>query len=61
MGEQKLSGKVRDTGGWTNFLEEQLGTMKLSVPGPYTLTVQPQSMPHGAVMNLKAVALSPVP
>jgi alpha-L-fucosidase len=60
VGEKRVIGKVRDTGGWTNFTEEQLGTMELSAPGKYTLTVKPQSMPHGAVMNLQAVRLSPV-
>jgi hypothetical protein len=60
VGEKKVIGRVRDTGGWTNFTEEQLGTMELSSAGKYTLTVKPQSMPHGAVMNLKAIRLSPV-
>jgi alpha-L-fucosidase len=60
VGERKVIGTVRDTGGWTNFTEEQLGTMELSSPGKYTLTVKPQSMPHYAVMNLKAIQLRPV-
>ena len=60
LAENTVSGEVRPTGGWTNFTEEQLGAVELAAPGKYRLSVKPQSTPHGAVMNLKAVQLSPV-
>jgi alpha-L-fucosidase len=55
-----VSGEVRSTGGWTDFIEESLGPVNLASPGQYMLTVKPESMPHGAVMNLKSIQLSPV-
>jgi alpha-L-fucosidase len=60
VAKQKISGKVKDTGSWTNFFTEKLGTVKIQQPGTYYLSVKPESMPRGAVMNLKSVTLVPV-
>jgi alpha-L-fucosidase len=57
---QELAGKVKDTGGWTNFVTEKLGTVKIDRAGSYTLSVKPQKMPGSAVMNLQSVKLVPV-
>ncbi|MHC4692382.1 MAG: alpha-L-fucosidase [Planctomycetota bacterium] len=57
---QKISGKVKDTGSWTNFVTEKVGTLKIEKPGTYILSVKPETMPAGAVMNLKSVTLVPV-
>jgi alpha-L-fucosidase len=57
---QKLTGKVRDTGSWTNFVTEKLGKVKITNPGTYNLSVKPETMPGSAVMNLKSVTLVPV-
>ena len=60
VAKQKISGKVKDTGSWTNFVTEKVGTVKIEKPGTYNLSIKPESMPRGAVMNLKSVALVPV-
>ena len=57
---QELAAKVKDTGGWTNFITEKLGTVKIDRAGSYTLSVKPQKMPGSAVMNLQSVKLVPV-
>ena len=60
VGGQELAGIVKDTGGWTSFVTEKLGTVKITKPGTYNLSVKPKSMPRGAVMNLKSVTLIPI-
>jgi alpha-L-fucosidase len=60
VGAQELAGIVKDTGGWTSFVTEKLGTLKLTKAGTYTLSVKPKTMPSFAVMNLKSVTLIPV-
>jgi alpha-L-fucosidase len=60
VGGQELAGTVKDTGGWTSFVTEKLGTVKITKPGTYNLSVKPKSMPRGAVMNLKSVTLIPI-
>jgi alpha-L-fucosidase len=59
--KEKLSGKVEGTGEWTKFVSSKIGTLNLSTPGQLTLSVRPNTMPNGAVMNLKSVVLKPVP
>jgi len=60
VGGKTLNGTVRGTGDWTDFVTEELGTVELAAQGRYTLTVTPVRMPRGAVMNLRAIQLSPV-
>ena len=60
VAKQKISGKVKNTGSWTNFDTEKVGTLKIEKPGTYNLSVKPETMPSGAVMNLKSVTLVPV-
>ncbi len=57
---QELAGTVKDTGGWTSFVTEKLGTLKITRPGTYTLSLKPKTMPRSAVMNLKSVTLVPI-
>ncbi|CAN5669389.1 hypothetical protein BH11ARM2_BH11ARM2_00710 [soil metagenome] len=53
---QTLVGTVESTGDWYTYHRVNLG--KVSLPaGKAELTVRPLSMPHGAVMNLRAVRL----
>jgi len=59
VGDQRLSGTIKETGSWTNFITEKVGTMKLTKPGKYTLSVKPTKKPRSAVMNLKAITLRP--
>jgi alpha-L-fucosidase len=60
VAEQELAGKVTDTGSWTNFATEKLGTLKITKAGTYTLSLKPKTMPGSAVMNLKSVMLVPI-
>jgi alpha-L-fucosidase len=60
IAEQQLSETVRETGSWTNFVSEKLGTIKIDKAGTNTLTVRPKNMPRGAVMNLKSITLVPI-
>jgi len=60
LADQQLSGKVEATGAWNQFVTCKLGAVELAKPGRYQLSVKADTMPHGAVMNLKAVTLSPV-
>ncbi|MCK4294237.1 MAG: alpha-L-fucosidase [Planctomycetes bacterium] len=57
--DQEVTGKVRETGGWANFVSDKLGSIKISKSGTYLLTVKPKTKPGGAVMNLKSVRLVP--
>jgi len=57
---QQLHGKVRQTGGWTQFVKERLGTVRLGPVGRFVLSVRPISKPGYAVMNLRAIRLLPV-
>jgi len=57
---QKFRGSVEDTGGWYQFVTHKLGQVTINRAGKQTLTVRPLTMPNGAVMNLRSVALRPI-
>lgn len=59
VGDQKLGGKVRETGSWSTFVTEKIGTLDLARAGEYTLSVKPRTKPGLAVMNLKTLLLRP--
>jgi arylsulfatase A-like enzyme len=59
VAEQIMKVTVKDTGHFQNFEFRKIGTVKLSKPGRYTLTVKPQSKSGIAVMDLRAVVLKP--
>ena len=58
-GRASVSGTVKETGSWTDFVTDELGSLAVSGRGPLTLRVVPGKMPGFAVMNLKAVVLTP--
>ena len=61
VGKQQITAKIYDTGGWTEFLTEKIGTMTLERPGTHTLKVRWIKRVRGsALMNLRAVTLRPV-
>ncbi|MGA2068987.1 MAG: alpha-L-fucosidase [Thermoguttaceae bacterium] len=60
VGPAAVHGEVEATGDWAAFVTRKLGVLEIPAAGPAKLTVKPDSMPHGAVMNLKAVRLTPV-
>ncbi|MBI4556907.1 MAG: alpha-L-fucosidase [Candidatus Hydrogenedentes bacterium] len=57
LGDQSLSGKVNETGTWRDYKTEAIGTLKVTQPGRFELSIKPVAMPAGAVMNLRAVVL----
>jgi len=59
IGDQKLSGKVKETGDWASFTTEKLGALTIEKAGQFTLSVKPTKKPGQAVMNLQAVTLKP--
>jgi len=59
-GETGLGGTIEATGAWNKFVTRALGTLKIAGPGRCTVAVKPETMPRGAVMNLKAITLRPV-
>ena len=59
IGDQVLKMTVRDTGGFQNFVERNIGTMNLE-SGRHALTVKPLTKPGLAVMDLRSVTLRPI-
>ena len=59
VGTEHVQGTVESTGSFEKFATKTLGEITLSPADRYTLTVQPTSMPHGAVMNLAEIRLLP--
>jgi alpha-L-fucosidase len=59
VGDQKLSGKVENTGGWEKFVTRKLGELSVAEAGRYTVSLKPTSKPHDAVMNLESITLKP--
>jgi alpha-L-fucosidase len=59
VGSSAVHGEVEATGAWTTFVSRNLGVLTIPAAGPATLSVKPDSMPRGAVMNLKAIRLTP--
>jgi hypothetical protein len=56
---QKLQDKVQDTGSFHNFRLRKVGEVKIDKPGNYTLSVRVDDKPGHAVMDLRAVTLTP--
>ncbi len=59
VADQQLDGEIRETGSWTEFVTEKLGTVRLAEPGRYQFSVVPVSKPKLAVMNLRGIELRP--
>jgi hypothetical protein len=59
IGEQAIKDIVPDTGSFTNWTNRTIGTFNLSTAGTYSITVKPLRKPGLAVMDLRAIRLSP--
>jgi len=57
--DQSFGGTVVETGSWTSFIRKNLGKIKIEAPGVYSVTVIPQEIANGALMNLKGLELEP--
>jgi alpha-L-fucosidase len=59
IGKNDVRGSVNETGSWTAFQREIIGTLDVTAAGRATLAVRPIAKPGPAVMNLRAVELHP--
>jgi hypothetical protein len=59
IGEQVIKDIVPDTGAFTNWVQRTIGSFLLSTAGVYTVEVKPVKKPGLAVMDLRAIALTP--
>jgi len=55
-----VKSKVENTGSWTDFKTFTLGELHIEKGGGLRVSVEPESMPGYAVMNLRSVVLRPV-
>jgi alpha-L-fucosidase len=60
IGDAQLDMEVQPTGDWTEFIEIDLGEISIPVVGQCEVSVEPQSKPSLAVMNLRELRLVPV-
>ena len=61
VADRQLKGKVEETGSWTAFKTETLGTLSIEKAGKHTLSIKAVSKPGTAVMNLRSIVLKPKP
>jgi len=59
VGDQTLTGKTPDTGGWRNYRTVAVGTVTISETKT-TLSIKPATTWRGRMMNVRAVRLVPV-
>lgn len=59
VGDEKLTACDRDTGTWTSWQTDTVGTVSLPHAGKYTLTIKPLHFTKASMMNLKAIRLAP--
>lgn len=57
---QTLYGKVYETGGWTEFVTQTVGTVTVKRAGAHRLEVRCRKLRRTALMNLKSVSLLPM-
>lgn len=60
LGEQELKFSVKDTGGFQNWSEEQVGEVEIKKPGKMRLVIDPVSKAKSAVLDVNKVVLKPV-
>ena len=61
IGDQVIKDLVPETGSFTNWTNRAIGTFTISTAGRYTVSVKPQKKPGQAVMDLRAITLTPKP
>ena len=59
VGEQVIKDLVPDTGSFTSWTNRVIGTFSFQKPGAYTVEVKPLKKPGLAVMDLRAITLTP--
>ncbi len=61
IGAEELVAEVRPTDGWSDFVEVVLGEVELDTAGACVVRVEALTSPPLAVMNLRSIALKPLP
>ena len=59
VSEQVIKDFVPDTGAFTNWTNRVIGTFTFAQPGDYSVEVKPVKKPGQAVMDLRAITLTP--
>ncbi|MBI4328152.1 MAG: alpha-L-fucosidase [Chloroflexi bacterium] len=59
IGDQTLTAKAHETGGWFQRVTDQLGEVEIKSAGPHPVAIRLKSKPGVAVMDLQAVTLRP--
>lgn len=59
IGGQTIRDIVPDTGAFTNWVQRTIGSFTLANAGTYTISVKPVTKPGLAVMDLRAITLTP--
>ncbi|MBC8010555.1 MAG: hypothetical protein H7067_10715, partial [Burkholderiales bacterium] len=59
LGDQRIPFLAGNTGGWGEYVRADAGLVTLSAHDELPVRVLPKSIPVGAVMNLRAVHLTP--
>jgi hypothetical protein len=60
IGAQVIKDLVPETGSFTTWTNRTIGTFTLESTGEYQMTVKPVKKPGVAVMDLRAIKLTPV-
>ncbi len=58
-GNAKATGTVKETGDWTVFKAENIGTLEIPVAGKFVLAVTADSKEGQTVMKLRSIELRP--
>lgn len=59
VGGQTIKDIVPDTGAFTNWVQRTIGSFTLASAGAYTISVKAMKKPGLAVMDLRAITLTP--
>lgn len=59
LGDKKLEGLVSNTGSWSNFVKQRVGTVLVDKPGKQSLTIKPIEIVGEGLMDLKSVMIEP--
>jgi alpha-L-fucosidase len=60
VGKSQVAGMVEKTQNWRDFVVRPFGELEIAAADKQTLVVEPRKKPGQAVMNLRAVKLTPV-
>ena len=59
IGDEQYPTTVVATQGWDDFVTQTAGQIEITKTGPVDFVLKAQSMPHGAVVNLRSIVFKP--